>query len=468
MSVKDLKDVCEEVLSKILPTPEETQQALNLFNEISLRLEPLLKDLNYPYRISLEGSVSKNTHLRDDTDLDVFVLIRYEGMTKEWLDDLVDDMCDALSEFRPIKLYASHPYLRFKEGGIEVDVVPAYMAHDVGEIRTAVDRTIFHTNFVKGKLNGNALNEVRLLKKFFKGIEVYGAEIKTEGFSGYLTELIIIYYGSFIDAVKGISNWRFPQVIDLHRRYDDMRDYLRIYGKRPLIFPDPVDHRRNVAAALSVKSFSSAVLACRRFLERPSINYFFPKVEVGGWNDLEGSLNERKTAVVGYIVSYKAGTSPDVIWGELKKCLRRGENILRQFNFEVFDSNLWCDEVSKAVLLYEVFPPKLHQYALHVGPKAFRGDDADKFIRKYLGAEGVVGPWINELGDLMVLKMRKYLTPYDILFNEAGKVLQVKHIERYKVVDVADLKEIFVGFDDFRVWLYKFVRKKPLWLDDVT
>ncbi|WP_269849417.1 hypothetical protein [Methanosarcina horonobensis] len=32
------------------------------------------------------------------------------------------------------------------------------------------------------------------MKQFMRGGEVYGSELKTQGFSGYLTELLIIYH----------------------------------------------------------------------------------------------------------------------------------------------------------------------------------------------------------------------------------------------------------------------------------
>jgi tRNA nucleotidyltransferase (CCA-adding enzyme) len=37
-----------------------------------------------------------------------------------------------------------------------------------------------------------------------KGTGVYGAEAKVEGFSGYLTELLVINYGSFPKALEAV------------------------------------------------------------------------------------------------------------------------------------------------------------------------------------------------------------------------------------------------------------------------
>ena len=44
--------------------------------------------------------------------------------------------------------------------------------------------------------------EVRMLKKFFLQIGVYGAEIAKEGFSGYVSEVLISYFGSFEKTIK--------------------------------------------------------------------------------------------------------------------------------------------------------------------------------------------------------------------------------------------------------------------------
>jgi len=47
------------------------------------------------------------------------------------------------------------------------------------------------------KLSNSLKEEVRILKKFFFHIDVYGAEIAKEGFSGYVSEVLISYFGSF-------------------------------------------------------------------------------------------------------------------------------------------------------------------------------------------------------------------------------------------------------------------------------
>ena len=60
---------------------------------------------------------------------------------------------------------------------------------------------------MKKKL-GKLRDEVRVLKKFMKGIDTYGAEIKVGGFSGMLCETLILNYGSFEDTIKSASDWK--------------------------------------------------------------------------------------------------------------------------------------------------------------------------------------------------------------------------------------------------------------------
>jgi len=51
------------------------------------------------------------------------------------------------------------------------------------------------------KLSNSLKEEVRILKKFFLHIDVYGAEIAKEGFSGYVSEVLISYFGSFEKSI---------------------------------------------------------------------------------------------------------------------------------------------------------------------------------------------------------------------------------------------------------------------------
>ena len=56
----------------------------------------------------------------------------------------------------------------------------------------AADKSPFHTEYVTNKLDEEKRDQVRLLKKFLKSLGIYGAEIAKNGFSGYVTEVLIL------------------------------------------------------------------------------------------------------------------------------------------------------------------------------------------------------------------------------------------------------------------------------------
>ncbi len=46
-----------------------------------------------------------------------------------------------------------------------------------------------------------------MLKKFLRSLHIYGAEISTKGFSGYVSEVLIIKFGSFLSTLEYFSNF---------------------------------------------------------------------------------------------------------------------------------------------------------------------------------------------------------------------------------------------------------------------
>ena len=110
----------------------------------------------------------------------------------------------AAGDAKQLERFAEHPYLEIFIDGYRVDIVPCYDAKP-GEWQSATDRTPYHTDYIKAHLAKELRGEVRLLKKFMQGIDVYGAEIKVGGFSGYLCELLIMKYGSFTETMRAFA-----------------------------------------------------------------------------------------------------------------------------------------------------------------------------------------------------------------------------------------------------------------------
>ncbi len=470
----DIHTVVKEIKEVLRPTPSELREALRLYEELKEILENILsKSIPYDFKVELEGSVAKGTSLRGEMDLDVFVLIRYEGLSKEWIiEKFVKPVSKELSRlgrgYRVELRYASHPYVKIYAGSIEADIVPAYWAESIDDIKTPVDRTPFHTEFVKRNLTDEQRDEVRLLKKFFKGIGVYGAEIKIEGFSGYLTELLIIRYGSFEGFLKSAVTWREPQIISLNKLNSyEVSVLRRTFKGAPLIFPDPVDSRRNAAAAVSRRSMALAMLAAHEFLRKPSPKFFFPTRRVLSVEELQSRLKSTERCIILILYDVVEGTSPDIIWGELKSVGRRVANILKVNDFNVLDLRFWSDEHSHAAIYVELHGGNLSKLKPVKGPARI-GAGLLNFFEKHT-VKDPISPWIDWEGIPRALSFRKIRNPKDLLRENKGLLnasrLKLTHI----TMDLVEKDVRALCHDSsFLAWLSDAIVKSLPWKEELV
>jgi len=164
----------------------------------------------------LGGSYAKGTWVPekpvDDVDIDIFVKFNKKTPEKDFRNIGTKIGFESLKKYRPYTRHAEHPFVEAIIEGTRVNIVPCYDVNK-GEWQSATDRSIYHTKFMSQKLSGSLKGEVRILKKFFLHIDVYGAEIAKEGFSGYVSEVLISYFGSFEKTIKKISGLKKGQII---------------------------------------------------------------------------------------------------------------------------------------------------------------------------------------------------------------------------------------------------------------
>ena len=177
-----MSEIIKEVLSEIIPQTERRQKIIETADKV---LKKAREAAPNGVEAMLVGSVAKNTFLAD-VDIDVFLRFPIDTNLKERGLEIARKIIPNGEE-----MYASHPYLRGEIEGIFVDVVPCYKIKDVNELKSAVDRTPFHTEYIKKEIKGME-DEVRLAKQFMKGIGAYGASSSVGGFSGYLVEILVI------------------------------------------------------------------------------------------------------------------------------------------------------------------------------------------------------------------------------------------------------------------------------------
>lgn len=317
-------------------------------------------EMGLPVEPVLVGSVAKGTFLRDP-DIDVFVMFP-PGTSREELER--GGLALGMKILRGEKKYAEHPYVHGEFQGFEAEIVPCFRIADASQRMSAVDRTPFHTRFVAGALRPEQRDEVRLLKRFLKGIGAYGAEEAVRGFSGYLAELLVIRQGTFRAVVEAAARW--PEAVRLC--VEGAGSDLRGRGE-PMVFVDPVDPTRNVASALSTEKYTLFIHACRSYVLSPSRKFFFPEppraLPVPA---LRKELSRRGTGLVG-IRLRTPEVIPDIYFSQLRKFERGIRALSEEHGFHVLQSAF--QPVGKDTLFlfeYEVF--SLPPVRGHRGPPA--------------------------------------------------------------------------------------------------
>ncbi|WP_297506032.1 CCA tRNA nucleotidyltransferase [Thermococcus sp.] len=379
----DVKAVISEVLQRIRPTEEERAFVKELMDELGEIAERIIDELGLEAKPYFVGSLAKDTYLAGDHDVDLFLAFPLETPLEELREkglELGKVIAERLDSYEIA--YAEHPYVRASYKGVGVDLVPCYDVKNWRDVRTAVDRSILHTRWVNEHIKGKN-DEVRLLKRFLKGIKAYGSEVYVRGFSGYLAEILVIKYGSFLDVLRNADFMLRQKIIDpenwLRKEPEIAMKTVRreVEEDRPLIVIDPVDPRRNVSANLSWEKYGVFYFKSEGFLKEPSIEFFFPPVATPG--DYADELRRKGTHLL-TILFDRPELVDDVLLPQLEKSARGIETALEREGFRVFGRNYGYSD-KKAFIMLEVDRLERPAVKIHPGPEFFteRGRD---FYRK--------------------------------------------------------------------------------------
>ncbi|MDD3178467.1 MAG: CCA tRNA nucleotidyltransferase [Candidatus ainarchaeum sp.] len=336
------------------------------------------------------GSIGKNTYIKDSVDFDIFVLyppsLKKENFIKEGL--IIGEK--VFKGYFWEKTYSQHPYIRGVIDGKKVEIIPAYKI-DVGEnIISAVDRTSLHLFFINKNMSNYQKDDVRILKYFLKKIDCYGADSSINGFSGYLCELLILFYGSFINLLEHSVNWSFPIKFVLLK---EQEPFLNNFSEN-LVVIDPVDSNRNVASAVSDSNISKFISASRVFIENPNIDFFKKRVvNQMTYHQLIGRLNNFPLGVICFNVK---NLLKEVSFSKIKKNITKLIKYLEINNFYILKNDIYLDEEnSKAYFIFMFDKFKIPKFYSAIGPKITDFINSEKFINNSSG-KGVLGPFIKD------------------------------------------------------------------------
>ncbi len=387
------KTIFAHTLKKISPTAEEVVSNQIMFDDIRKFIKQ-----KFSIEARLMGSVAKNTFIAGDKDLDIFIFFP-SSTKKEVLETkglLIGKSVFKKFGGKPQVSYAEHPYTKGKIGSFDVEIVPAYKITSTKKLISAVDRTPFHTRYVLDNLKNP--DDVRLLKKFMKTINVYGSDLKTTGFSGYLCELLILRCKTFNNLLEHAQKWKYQEIMDLENNYKKS-EYKTVQAKfkdQPLIFVDPTDKNRNVAAVLSKDKLAQFIYFAGKFMDNPSIDYFFKIEKPQDQRQILRSAKERGTFHIA--INFKRpDLIDDILYPQLRRFRRRISDILEHEGFVILSS--WEFGNDDCGIAFELLNQTVPRFRKMTGPRIFDPKkNRDNFEDKY---EDI---WFE--GDSMVAEVR--------------------------------------------------------------
>jgi tRNA nucleotidyltransferase (CCA-adding enzyme) len=394
MPSPDVSAVIAKALSLCEPTKSEASKLTKIAQEAKRLVENRVASLDEVVDVIFGGSFAKGTWLRDDADIDIFVKIK-PSVSVERFEVLGKSIGqEALKKHKPKLRYSDHPYVEAFVRGIRVNVVPCYNVEQ-GKWQSAADRSPFHTEYISSNSDDEKRMQARLLKKFFKGVGIYGAEISTGGFSGYVSEVLVLKYGSFENVLRAAADMQDRQVIAAGEYDSDI-----VKGFRsPVIIIDPVDSRRNLGTAISPESVGRFVLAARAFLASPSLQFFREK-------NKHAKASAKLYPNVLVVEFTHKERSPDIIWGQLKRSLNAMAKQLEIADFIVLRSSCITDEKTSAALAFLLESITLPPYTKRKGPEVFRRKDTVSFISDTKNKKPLV-TWVDREMRVAMLVDRK-------------------------------------------------------------
>jgi tRNA nucleotidyltransferase (CCA-adding enzyme) len=404
-------EVVAAVRERVEPDADERERLESVVATLRERAEAAIADLPVEADVVQVGSTARDTWLAGDRDVDLFVRFPTD-LPREDLERFGLEVGHAVVPDGREE-YAEHPYVHGEVEGFAVDLVPCYAVDAPTDIQSAVDRTPFHTRYLAERVDADLAGEVRVTKRFLTGIGVYGSDLRTRGFSGYLTELLVLEHGGFRPLVEAAADWHPPVAFD-PEGHGDLENGSTFDD--PLVVVDPTDPDRNVAAVCSAAALARFQHYARELLADPCESLFESREP----DPLDPAAVRETFAGRATTPVALAFDRPDIVddqlYPQLEKSLDGLRGELDRRGFDVLRAATFADDT--AVLLFELAVAERPRVERHEGPPVHVRDHAAGFFEAYEDRKDVYGPFVD--GDRYVVERdREFTTAEAFLTSEA-------------------------------------------------
>jgi tRNA nucleotidyltransferase (CCA-adding enzyme) len=410
------KKVFQAILQDVIPKEKEIKIIENVIDSIREYLKKKARELEIKFtNIDAQGSTGiKQTQLRNDFDIDIFIGLDWDEY-KEKFDDLsktqfkkkikkdfrrlcLEWIFPVLEDERfenPRLLYAEHPYVQVdykaKNYKIQIDLV-LYFDLKLEYIRkngpiTAVDRSPWHGRFVDNYLSSKQINDVRLLKQFFKAQHSYGdkSPIGKIGFIGYGAELLIFHYNTILELFKNFHNLPNKELDYFCRKKKKITEITHFQDDFLLII-DPIDKNRNVASAIDERAYRFVNQKVHEFLKEPNKSFFhidtIPEIDLATNDSTLDNIFVLEMEKIDKEVHYTE--IRDKIYSLGNDIKSHGEKeYSHEDRFETILFELYFkDEINEYILVIYCKKPIISKTYVRPGPPLKNKKHAEKFKKK--------------------------------------------------------------------------------------
>jgi len=414
--------ILESVKKKIRPDIKVVKDA----DDIVKKINGLLRILKISAECVKGGSIAKETFLKNDYDIDLFVRFNPSYKNQDissLLEKILEILCIKL-KVNLERIHGSRDYFQFHllkgKKVIIFEIIPVILIHSENyhDAQNITDLSPEHVTWVKKYTSKNPriVDDIRLAKQFCKANKVYGAESYINGFSGHILDILIIHYGSFVNLLRAFSgyteeNLTKPIIIDTEKNLNNPLKQLNKSKITPLIIVDPIQKERNSAAALNKERLLIFADAARRFLQKPD-NKFFEIKEFDIEKEISNSLkdlklNEKNFNVVKIDIDTLEG-SKDVVG---TKVLKAYEAIIEQLkinDFKIIKSDWDFIFNERRAEAYLIVDRKISRELTQEGPPTKSSADYKKFVDKHVAAGHEI---MFKDGRVYAMVPRKFVDP---------------------------------------------------------
>ncbi|PIT85074.1 CCA tRNA nucleotidyltransferase [Candidatus Micrarchaeota archaeon CG10_big_fil_rev_8_21_14_0_10_59_7] len=378
-----IDSLAERVSKKITPSKAEADSEKAFAAKVSAALS---KSLPKQCRVCFVGSAARDTGLRGSKDIDLFVSFP-RSFSKEEIVAKTFRAARRALKAKWEKHYAEHPYLQAQHGAFRIEVIPCFETSPHEELKSAVDRSPLHMDYLQKRLTETQRRDVRVLKQFLKNAGLYGAELRIQGFSGLLCEYLVLNYRSFKNVVEAAAQWAPPVVVDMEGHYAERRHPFA----EPLVVIDAIDKNRNAAAVISETNLYKFIALCRAFRAKPSASFFFGKRKKHPAGEIARALKNRGTAVVVLKIAAPKLVE-DILYPQLHKTERALARHLTLQDFRVLGTASFVSG-GNAFFVVECESAERPRLKRLRGPPMSSAKAVADFVRAHKGAHR--GPYIE-------------------------------------------------------------------------